>query len=159
VHFGPGLFDIGNPGTLQTVATVMRRETEEAPRAAQQVVALRFVDAADKQHATPHRFTIQQARLSEFPRAAWTYWLTEQHRGFFPPFPRLAGWAPPRQGLATTDNARFVRYWWEIHPTSSDVPCHATAGTWLPYVKSGRFRRWYEAPQHRVNWRDDGQEI
>ena len=59
----------------------------------------------------------------------------------------------PRQGLATTDNARFVRYWWEV-----DGP-GATPLKWKPYAKGGRFRRWHEAPRHRVDWADDGADI
>ena len=31
-HFGPGLFEIGNPGTLQTVAMVMRKAAGEDER-------------------------------------------------------------------------------------------------------------------------------
>jgi hypothetical protein len=158
-HFGPGLFDLGNPGTLQTVATVMRREPDEAARAQQQVTALRLVEARDKQHATPPRFEIAQGELRRSPRGAWTYWLSDRHRAVWTNFPRLGQIAPPRQGLATTDNARFVRYGWEIEPTAPDAPRRATEHMWRPYVKSGRFRRWHESPRHRVNWLDDGREI
>jgi hypothetical protein len=61
--------------------------------------------------------------------------------------------------LATTDNFRFVRYWWEVTPTHPDAPLKPNPGRWFPYAKGGRFRRWYEAPRHRVNWQDDGREI
>jgi hypothetical protein len=117
------------------------------------------VDEPDKQCERPPTFKIRQLQLQEFPRAAWTYWLIAQHRNIFTNLPRILDVAPPRQGLATTDNARFVRYWWEVEPTTPDAPCRATEGMWRPYVKSGRFRRWYEAPRHRVNWLDDGREI
>jgi hypothetical protein len=46
-----------------------------------------------------------------------------------------------------------VRYWWEVDCAG------ATPGKWHPYVKSGRFRRWHEAPRHRVDWLDDGAAI
>jgi hypothetical protein len=165
-HFGPGLFDVGNPGTLQTVAVTMRREPSATRRNDQCVSAIRLIDAADKELALAealegddvHRLR-QYELLHSSARTAWSYWLTPRLRQAFVTFPKLKALAPPRQGLATTDNARFVRYWWELTPTSSDAPCRATPNTWFPYVKSGRFRRWYESPRHRVNWRDDGREI
>src|SRR5688572_23489542 len=46
-HFGPGLFDVGNPGTLQTVAFVSRRESDSARRDMQTVSAIRLVDEDD----------------------------------------------------------------------------------------------------------------
>jgi hypothetical protein len=65
--------------------------------------------------------------------------------------PTLGDIAPPRQGLATTDNARFVRYWWEVEGASPQK--------WRPYAKAGQFRRWYQRPMHCVNWQNDGAEI
>src|SRR4051794_1886547 len=39
-HFGPGLFEIGNPGTLQTAAVVMRKEADVRRREENEVMAL-----------------------------------------------------------------------------------------------------------------------
>jgi hypothetical protein len=103
-------------------------------------------------------FDVRQGDLKQLPRGAWVYWTSPAVRNIFATFPKLRDSAPPRQGLATTDNARFVRYWWEVEPTGS-AGSRATPGRWFAYAKSGRFRRWYEAPRHRVNWQDDGREI
>ncbi|MBC8108399.1 MAG: N-6 DNA methylase [Anaerolineae bacterium] len=160
-HFGPGLFDIGNPGTLQTAAFVLRREPDASHRDMQTVAAVRLVDEPDKQAALARGASIHrlpQRNLRTSPRGAWCYWLTARQRNLFTSLPSLGGIAPPRQGLATTDNARFVRFWWEVE-TGADAPCRASPDTWFPYVKSGRSRRWHESPNHRVNWRDDGAEI
>jgi N-6 DNA Methylase len=160
-HFGPGLFDIGNPGTLQTAATVFQRR----PAPDRPAIFFRLVDTAHKQaalasaignnHKNAIRFTIDQSRLTSFPRLAWMYWICPASRRAFSDFKKLGEISPPRQGLATTDNLRFVRYWWEIEP-----PGYAgRRDKWIPYAKGGRFRRWYESPRHRVNWQDDGREI
>ena len=205
-HFGPGLFEIGNPGTLQTAAVVLRREVDASRRAENEVIAMRLVDEVDKagvlrliqnsaslslvpkgegrgegssvrttsgnapspppspcvqgEGAMPSLvFKLNQRDLLSSSRSAWVYWLTPKMRQIFRTHPRLKEIAAPRQGLATTDNARFVRYWWEVEPTRDDAPCRASSDMWFPYVKSGRFRRWFEPPRHRVNWADDGREI
>jgi len=199
-HFGPGLFDVGNPGTLQTAAMVLQRGTEtgqphfQCPspsrysgrgprvrvalrasktaltpslcrgigRGSKRAVFFRLVDEDDKAGAlqealrgSARRFSLSQAQLSAFPRAAWMYWVSPAHRRALRELPKLGRIAPPRQGLATTDNARFVRYWWEVEPPGFTGP----RTKWFPYAKGGRFRRWYEAARHRVNWEDDGREI
>ena len=158
-HFGPGLFDIGNPGTLQTVAVVLRRERREKTPA----VFFRLIDAEDKRAALAKaiggdasvRFELTGEELSSLPRLAWMYWISPGCRRVFREFPKLGEISPPRQGLATTDNMRFVRYWWEVEPPNFAGPREK----WMPYAKGGRFRRWYESPRHRVNWQDDGREI
>ena len=61
------------------------------------------------------------------------YWISPKIRRAFKELPRLGEIAPPRQGLATTDNARFVRYWWEI-----EAPDFSGAEKWKPYAKGGR---------------------
>jgi hypothetical protein len=156
-HFGPGLFDIGNPGTLQTAAVVFQRK----PAADCPGIFYRLVDAKEKRAAlagairTSDHFKLSQDDLASLPRSAWMYWISPAVRRAFRDLPRLGEIAPPRQGLATTDNVRFVRYWWEVEP-----PGFAGAREkWMPYAKGGRFRRWYESARHRVNWENDGREI
>ena len=44
-HFGPGLFEVGNPGTLQTAAVVLQRK----PARNGSAIFSRLVDAEDKE--------------------------------------------------------------------------------------------------------------
>ncbi|HEY9786845.1 MAG TPA: N-6 DNA methylase [Candidatus Obscuribacterales bacterium] len=65
---------------------------------------------------------------------------------------RLEEHADVRQGLATTDNARFVRLWWDVEP--SDI-----GKVWKPYVKGAGSDSWYSPVLHLVKWGADGAEI
>lgn len=201
-HFGPGLFGVGNAGTLQTAGLVLRREEDASVRERQSLVAFRVVEPADAAgkrralegaiteargdgdatidgkcptpvpsrlhvftfHATFHaapaaRFHLLQKDLATLPRGTWAYWAPPADREAFVSLRRLGTIAAPRQGLATTDNARFVRYWWEVDEVGAGIEVRASPGRWVPYAKGGRFRRWYEAARHRVNWEDDGRDI
>ena len=121
----------------------------------------RLVDADDKRSAlakavdSSSAFELKQSDLASLPRLAWMYWISPKIRRAFGELPKLGEIAPPRQGLATTDNARFVRYWWEVEPPNFS----GEREKWKLYAKGGRFRRWYESARHRVNWEDDGREI
>ncbi len=66
--------------------------------------------------------------------------------------PSLADVADIRQGLATTNNERFVR-------KRDDVPAESIGSTWIPYVKGAGTDRWFSPVTHVVNWADDGKEI
>jgi hypothetical protein len=65
---------------------------------------------------------------------------------------KLAQLADIRQGLATTDNKRFVRYQW-------DVDQDAIGKDWVPYLKGAGSERWAAAHDHVVRWKNDGEEI
>jgi hypothetical protein len=155
-HFGPGLFEIGNPGTLQTVAVVLQKK----PATEEPAVFFRLVDAQDKQTGLRDAIgedgiEISQAQLFSFPRAAWMYWLAEDQQKIFKHFPTLGEIASPKQGLATTDNSRFVRYWWEVESPGFS----GERKKWFSYAKGGGFCRWFQSPRHRVDWENDGREI
>ena len=70
-----------------------------------------------------------------------------------------------RVGLMTSDNARFLRFWWEV--CQSNVLFHATSSEeaqkskrkWFPHNKGGPFRKWAGNQEYLVNWENNGQEI
>ncbi|WP_110669870.1 type II restriction endonuclease subunit M [Salinicola halophilus] len=55
-----------------------------------------------------------------------------------------------RQGLATTDDFRFVRCWWEVFEVG---------GFWFGFVKGGVFSHYYMDVTPVVNWAENGAEI
>lgn len=67
--------------------------------------------------------------------------------------PTLEEIADIRQGLATSDNNRFVKMLWEVTPEER------SSRTWVPYVKGAGGERWYSPVRHAVNWASDGKLI
>ena len=64
----------------------------------------------------------------------------------------LADVAEIRQGLATSDNNRFIRLIDDIDP-------NLIGSEWIPYVKGAGGNRWFSPVQHAVKWGDNGREI
>ena len=99
------------------------------------------------------------------PGAPWVYWIPEGIRRLFRELPKLGNVAQPRQGLATADNFRFLRFWWEVGLERIAFDCRdravarATEKRWFPYMKGGAYRKWYGNQEYVVNWKDDGNEI
>jgi hypothetical protein len=66
-----------------------------------------------------------------------------------------------KQGLATGDNNRFLRYWHEIYKYKfiTDSLDYDTNYKWYPYNKGGETRRWFGNQEFVVNWEKSGFEI
>jgi len=79
--------------------------------------------------------------------------------------PRLETLAETKQGLATGDNNRFLRYWWEVSRSrtnrgaSDGVEAAHSKLKWFPVQKGGTARRWTGNDEYVVDWYDDGKEI
>jgi hypothetical protein len=93
------------------------------------------------------------------------YWLSEKMRSTFVLGEPLSEVANLRQGLATADNSRFLREWWEVSRNRIAFACTSreeaavSGARWFPYNKGGDFRKWYGNQEYVVNWEHDGQEI
>jgi hypothetical protein len=106
--------------------------------------------------------------LRDVPGMPYGYWASDSLRALFRRFPPLdrdqKGVLVPgrpkdkaadvKQGLATADDARFVRFWWEV--PSEKV---GRGRRWVPFVKGGSDVRFYTRLDLVVNWENEGQEL
>ena len=67
-----------------------------------------------------------------------------------------------KQGMATTDNGRFVRFWYEVSVQDVGRRHDRSAALnpgWVPYNKGGTPVRWWGNQEHLVRWKDDAREL
>lgn len=121
----------------------------------------------------PKEFPVRNARLKtakpddfkKIPGSPVAYWVGEKLRNVFSSNPSLNDVADLRQGLATSDNTRFVRFWHEVSIDSIGFDCESRDAAskskkkWFPFNKGGAYRKWYGNFELIVNWGDDGKEI
>ena len=99
------------------------------------------------------------------PGSPIAYWISESFSDIFEKGTSLGKIAQVKQGLATSNNNRFLREWYEVNInktllTSSSVEESKNSDVkWFPYNKGGEFRKWYGNNDYVVNWEDDGYEI
>lgn len=108
-------------------------------------------------------YQVESTEFEKIPGSPVAYWVTDRVREIFKTAKRLKDYAPTKQGLATGDNERFLRYWWEVSLkrcrlwfSREHTPEN---GRWFPCNKGGPFRRWYGNNIYLVNWESDGLEI
>jgi hypothetical protein len=119
-------------------------------------------------------FEASTAEYALIPGAPIAYWLSPTMRSVFgasdsgtPPFQVESGrslGAEVRiaQGITTGQNARFLRFWWEVARSSSQFDRNAgerDPRRWVAADKGGDFRRWYGNNVYVIDWYADGQPI
>jgi type II restriction/modification system DNA methylase subunit YeeA len=113
----------------------------------------------------PNFFLASTADFKKIPGSPIAYWPTERLRNCFTEHKTLGDIARPKQGLATTDNNRFLRFWFECTCENlytdavSFNDANSSNSTWFPCQKGGGFRKWFGNNEFVVNWKDNGKEI
>ena len=106
---------------------------------------------------------VEQKNFEKIPGCPIGYWLTEQTYNCFRYNP-LSALVDARQGMATTNNDRFLREWYEVtylkigfNKDSEDAT--KSQWKWFPYNKGGSFRKWYGNNELVINFYNKGKEI
>ena len=110
-------------------------------------------------------FEAKQEDFNKIPGSPIAYWINKKLREAFLKGELLRSIADPKKGLATTDNARFLRYWHEVSLCKigcgfkSSEEALSSKRKWFPLNKGGAYRKWYGNLEYVVNWEFDGKEM
>lgn len=101
-------------------------------------------------HTDTRLYEVPPSAFDPVPGKPFAYWVSETVRQTFKGFPRFeSDGRVVKQGLATADDFRFVRIWWESE----------SGDTWFPFAKGGAFSPFYADIYLLVNWLRNGVEI
>ena len=113
--------------------------------------------------AGENRYASDQSNFSKIPGSPVAYWVSDNVFQLYAESKKIADYGYARQGIATGENDRFMRNWYE--PDFHKVACPPkkyigdTKMKWYPYHKGGEYRKWYGNNDFVVNWENDGYEI
>ena len=103
--------------------------------------------------------------FSKIPGSPVAYWVNENVAKAFDTGKTLSSVARTRQGLASSDNNRFLKLWWEpsfvkigFGMKNAEI-AKQSRRKWFPCNKGGEFRKWYGNNVYVVNWENDGKEM
>lgn len=120
---------------------------------------------AQNDKACGYYYESMQDNFSKIPGSPIAYWASENIVKAFAHGVPLSSVARTRQGLASSDNDRFLKLWWE--PSIARIgfgyknaeDAKLSGKKWFPCNKGGEFRKWYGNNVFVVNWENDGQEM
>ncbi len=111
------------------------------------------------------RFLAKQSSFNSIPGKPFAYWVSDDFVKDFLLGTRMADLCETRKGLATSDNNRFLRLWFEVERPRIGFNIASNSATidngkrWYPINKGGEFHRWYGNRSYVINWENDGFEI
>ena len=131
------------------------------------------IKLADIENAKPKSFPVAGNRFaqvssdnfSKIPGMPVAYWVSEKFIKAFEKGKCLGVVCEARKGLATSDNNRFLKLWFEVAANNICFSCSSNEESrelnfkWYPHNKGGEFRRWYGNNEYVINWYHDGFEI
>lgn len=171
-HLGERAFDTIGGAVVSTTAFVI----QNAHHTSLKGEYTRLVDGnSEAEKSAQMREAIQN------PECGWFYRASAEDFGKIPGSP-VAYWATPemfnafsnqslrevsdaKQGMATSDNDRFLRLWHEVSILNSSFNCRSSIESenrpekWYAYNKGGDYRRWYGNNEYVVNWQGNGREL
>lgn len=103
-------------------------------------------------------FEENQKKFEQIPGSPFAFWIGDSMRQSFCDGTLLSEVASPEQGMATADNNRFVRKWYEPFITNVSLNNNKSK-RWYPYNNGGGFRKWYGFNTDVVDWEDNGKRI
>lgn len=122
---------------------------------------VKTIEAVNNPHVN-YRYTSLSSKFNLIPDSPIAFWTSEKIRCIFRDEKKLKDFGRPMKGLDTCNNARFLRYWFEIinnkvNYNSNSCRETRTGHKWFPYIKGGPYRKWYGNREYVVNWENDGE--
>ncbi len=120
---------------------------------------------------------VSPVSFGKVPNSPFAYWVPERVRDLFKELPPFEGQSrTAKQGLATADDFRYVRLWWEVPSehildSGSGPDWRGDLATfqdwcrertklgkyWVPFAKGGEYSPYYSDIHLVVNWKEEGE--
>ena len=95
--------------------------------------------------ANKHVHTLPQSKLKGIKSYPFIYWISDEFREKFQTI-SLDDVVNIKQGIATTNNNRFCRFWWEVYGSKQK---------YYPYSKGGPYSKWAGNLWLYINWENE----
>ena len=111
------------------------------------------------------QYYTDQLNFSKIPGTPVAYWVSDTLMEAFAKGIFVGDICEPRVGMATANNDRFIRLWYEVSMNKIGLGMKnreeavSSKKKWFPFSKGGEFRKWYGNNDYVVNWENDGIEI
>lgn len=166
-HLGARAFDEIGGEVVQTTAFVGLNENIADYKATYKRL-VDFAGEAEKEAAftdEKNTYFAQQENFAKIPGMPVAYWVSNRVLKLFSSCKKIGNFALLCQGLTTTDNDKYVRYWQEVNSFSilfdaeSQIVAQKSGKKWFPFNKGGTYRKWYGNNELIVNYQNDGENI
>ena len=161
LDFATTVYVVGSNESNYSIRFMRASETAQSP--SDKIRTERLRRAVQAVEMGDDCYVVSRSRIREMPDCAFLGDLSDRLlEAFRHPLGEVA---PAKQGLATADNERFLRQWFEVSGDRSYMRARdredakASGARWFPHNKGGEFRKWWGNQNFVINWQDDGREL
>ena len=170
-HLGSRAFDTISGEVVATTAFVLRNASSTAPGDYVRLTDLsagekkRLLAQAARGDLADRRYGAKSSDFTLIPDSPIAYDFSEEVKRLYRANRSLGERVSLKQGIATTDNARFVRLWHEVSNSTICRGAQSTSvvqgrrGSWVPYNKGGTPTSWYGNQDFVVLWKNAAAEL
>lgn len=163
-HLGARGFDEIGGEVVQTTSFVMRNSHIKGYKG----TYCRLIDGGSEKekeslfYDEKRRYIKSSEDFEAIPGTLITYWISDKIVNAFKNGRKLGELAYPKQGLATSNNDKYLRFWYEVDVSKMNVKATSledaceSGKKWFPHCKGGSFRKWYGNRDYVIDWNDDG---
>ena len=147
--------------TNEKIGTYIRLSAFKGDMSVQKQKVLEAIDNPKVEYL----YTANQNDFYKIPNSPIAYWASQNLFKDFKKGTPLGQLVDAKQGLATADNKRFLRQWFEVQIDNISFSSHSIEESvkskkkWFPYNKGGAYRKWYGNYDYVVNWQNNGYDI
>ena len=112
-----------------------------------------------------YKFIVNGMKFNKIPGTPIAYWIDEEWVNVFEKGNELQSICEVKAGLATANNDKFLRLWYEVDFNNVGLNFNSREESkksnfkWFPYNKGGKFRKWYGNQDYLIDWYNDGQNL
>lgn len=108
------------------------------------------------------KYVAKQENFAKIPGAPVAYWVSENMLNAFVVGKILKEIANSRVGLQTSDNAKFLRLWFEcgnniFYDCDSLIASKNSNKKYYPHNKGGAYRKWYGNEEYVIDYKNGGE--
>lgn len=100
-------------------------------------------------------YVLPQNKLKRIDSSPFIYWISDEFRSQFGQ-KTIGEYLKVASGISTGNNERFLRFWWEIPPTSISSDYKHDKLKWVRHAKGGPFNKWYGNDWVIILWGNNG---
>lgn len=153
VQLGSRAFDDISGEKVNTVMFIMERNSKERNGEYCRLVNYESSDLKKENLSKQENwYNCNQDEFAKIDGKPFVFWISDNMRQLFDANKSLGDVVNIKQGLATGDNGRFVRFFWEVDSNKIGVK-------WERYCKGAGSRQYYGGIDSLVLWEENGREI
>ncbi len=173
LHLGPRAFEEIGGEVVQSTAFIIRKNKVKDYRGSY-IRLIDFKNAKEKEGKTieaiespdcGYYYETNEDNFELIPGSPIAYWASERVYKSFKEGISLGEVAKPRKGNSTSNNAKFLKLWYEVNynyinfKETKIIKEKTIYRRWFPYNKGGGYRKWYGNNEYLIDWKNDAEEI